>query len=159
VRWVAFAQTCPEIASLAQDRFARDELVLVGTLRADGSPRVSPVEPDFAAGELFLGMMWRSRKALDLMRDPRCVVHSVPLTRFNPGGDIKLYGRAVEITDQAVRQTYRDTIFARIEWAPEEPQFHVFALDVEAGGYTVFGEDSHALSWTAEQGLRRLKVP
>ena len=39
-------------------------------------PRISPVEPLIADGHLYLGMMWRSRKALDLLRDPRCTVHS-----------------------------------------------------------------------------------
>jgi hypothetical protein len=158
MRWEAFADACPEVASLAEDRFARDELIVLGTLRTDGFPRVSPVEPDFAAGELFLGMMWRSKKALDLLRDPRCVVHSVPVTRFNPGGDVKLYGTASQVTDPQIRQVYRDTIFARMGWAPEEPEFHLFAIDITSGGYTVFGDDSHALSWTPDQGLRRTNL-
>jgi hypothetical protein len=57
MRWDEFAEACPEIAALAQRRFAKDEVVMVGTLRKDGSPRISPVEPELAAGHLFLGMM------------------------------------------------------------------------------------------------------
>ena len=52
-------------------------LTLVGTLRHDGWPRISPVEALVWNGQLYLGMMWRSLKARDLLRDPRCVVHTV----------------------------------------------------------------------------------
>lgn len=107
MQWDAFESECPEIAALARERFAKDELLLLGTLRRDGGPRISPVEPDIAAGHLFLGMMPRSVKALDLFRDPRCVLHSVPSNRMNPGGDIKLYGRAIDLRDPELRACYR----------------------------------------------------
>jgi len=158
VRWSAFAEACPEIAGLAEERFRADELVLVGTIRRDGSPRISPNEPDLAVGRLFISMMWRSKKALDLLRDPRIVVHSLPSDRMNPGGDIKLYGRAVDEHDPAVREAFRDAIRARIDWAPEEPEFHCFSLDVTSAGYTAFGKGSHALAWDPDRGLRRLKL-
>jgi hypothetical protein len=159
VRWDAFEVACPELAGLARERFARDELVLVGTIRTDGSPRISPNEPDFAAGRLFVSMMWRSKKALDLLQDPRIVVHSVPSDRMNPGGDIKLYGRIVDEQDPAVRRAFRDAIRARIDWAPDEPEYHCFSVDVTSAGYTVFGEGrSHALAWDPQRGLRRLEL-
>lgn len=158
MRWDAFEQACPHIATLARERFSRDEVVLVGTTRADGSSRISPNEVDFAAGRLLLGMMWRSKKALDLLRDPRIAVHSAPSDRMNPGGDVKLYGHAVDERDPDVRQTYRDTIRARIGWAPDEPEYHLFSLDVQSAGYAVFGEGSHGLAWDPERGLRRLPL-
>jgi hypothetical protein len=158
MRWDAFEQACPGIATLARERFAKDELVLVGTIRRDGSPRISPNECDFALGRLFVSMMWRSRKALDLLRDPRAAVHSVPSDRMNPGGDVKLYGRVVDEQDPEVRSAFRDAIRARIDWAPDEPDYHCFSFDVERAGYTVFGEGSHALSWTPRDGLRRLTL-
>ena len=158
MRWDAFTQSCPEIADLAETRFRADELVLLGTIREDGSARISPCEVDFAMGRLFLGMMWRSKKALDLQRDPRIAVHSVPSDRMNPGGDVKLYGRAIDESDPDVRGAFRETILARIDWAPDEPEYHLFSLDVEEAGYTVFGEGSHALAWTSSSGLRRLPL-
>src|SRR5439155_22162306 len=60
VQWEAFAQACPEIAGLARDGFAKDELVMLGTIRSDGSPRVSPCEEDFPAGRLIAAMLWPS---------------------------------------------------------------------------------------------------
>jgi hypothetical protein len=52
-------------------------------------------------------MMWHSPKALDLLRDPRLVVHSVTCNREGTDGDIKLYGRAVAIDDPNLRTAYR----------------------------------------------------
>jgi hypothetical protein len=46
-------------------------LCLVGTIRADGWPRISPGEVILEEGELMLATHWHSRKALDLLRDPR----------------------------------------------------------------------------------------
>ena len=158
MRWDAFTRSCPEIAELAEVRFRADDLVLLGTIRADGSARISPCEVDFAVGRLFLGMMWRSKKALDLQRDPRVAVHSVPSDRMNAGGDVKLYGRVVDEPDPDVRAAFRTAILARIDWAPDEPEYHLFSLDVEQAGYTVFGDGSYALSWTPASGLRRLTL-
>jgi hypothetical protein len=159
MRWDAFERACPEIARIARERFAADELVLVGTVRADRSPRISPNEPDFAAGRLFVSMMWRSRKALDLLRDPRVAVHSVPSDRTNPGGDVKLYGRVVDEQDPEARDAFRDAIRARIDWAPDEPNYHCFSVDVESAGYIRFGDEAVVLAWDAERGLRRPPHP
>jgi hypothetical protein len=42
VNWHEFEVACPELAGLAHERLSGDELVLVGTLRSDGSPRITP---------------------------------------------------------------------------------------------------------------------
>src|SRR5439155_18227374 len=120
---------------------------MVGTLRRDGSPRISPCEIDFATGHLLLGMMWRSKKALDLLRDPRVVVHSVTCDKSGADGDLKLYGRASDVRDPANREAFRDAIRRRIDWAPDEPNYHLFSIDVESAGYIVFGERRRVMSW------------
>jgi hypothetical protein len=159
MRWDEFEDACPEIATMARERFLKDDLVLVGTLRADGSPRISPNEPDFAAGRFFVSMMWRSRKALDVLRDPRLVVHSVTANRMGTDGDVKIYGRAIDERDPAVREAFRDAIRARIDWAPDEPTFHCFSVDVEGAGFIRFGDEPVARSWDLERGLRELAHP
>jgi hypothetical protein len=163
MRWDAFEQACPEIATMAAERFRRDDLVMVGTIRRDGSPRISPNEPDLAAGRLFVSMMWRSKKALDLLRDPRIVVHSVTCDRSGTDGDVKLYGRVVDERDPEVREAFRDAIRARIDWAPDEPIFHCFSVDIESAGYTRFSAeeehaDNRALAWDPRRGLRELPL-
>jgi hypothetical protein len=160
MRWDAFEAACPEIAALAEERFRADEVVLLGTLRKDGSPRVSPNEVDFVDGHLLVSMMWRSRKALDLLRDPRCVVHSVPITRMNPGGDVKLYGRVVDIPEPELRQAFREEMRRRIDWAPDEPDYHLFSLDIDQAGFISFGEgNQRCMTWDLVRGLRDVPHP
>jgi predicted pyridoxine 5'-phosphate oxidase superfamily flavin-nucleotide-binding protein len=159
VHWDEFARACPEIAEHATERFRRQELCMLGTLRADGSPRISPCELDFAAGHLILGMMWQSRKALDLLRDPRCVLHTCTTDRMGTEGDAKIYGRAIDVRDPATRQTYRDTVKERIDWAPDEPNFHAFAVDVESAGFITFAEPKIVIAWDPGRGTRLLPFP
>ena len=159
MRWVEFADACPEIADRAAERFRRHELCMLGTLRADGSPRISPCELDFAEGHLILGMMWRSRKALDLLRDPRCVLHSCTTDRMGTEGDAKIHAEAVEVRDPGTRQAYRDAIEARIDWAPDEPNFHAFAIDVRSAGFISFAEPRTLLTWHPELGTRAPPFP
>jgi len=65
--WDEFKRSAPEMAGLGEERFERTGLVLVGTIRKDGWPRISPVEPLIVDGDLSLGMMWQSKKAKDLL--------------------------------------------------------------------------------------------
>jgi hypothetical protein len=154
VRWTEFCVECPSIAEVAEARFRADELVFLGTIRPDGTARVSPCEVDFTEGHLLMGMMWQSRKARDLLRDPRITVHSATADRMNPGGDVKIRGTAVDVADPALRSAYREAIAARIDWAPDEPDYHLFALDVGSAAYLRFGDDWVARIWDPEGGLR-----
>ena len=159
MRWDAFAKACPEVAAPARERFLADGLILVGTLRRDGSPRISPNEPAFGGGRFFVSMMWRSRKALDVLRDPRVTVHSVPSDRENPAGDIKLYGRLLDEQDAEVREAFREGLRQRIGWAPDEPNYHCFSLEVEEASLIRLVVEPVALAWDPEQGLRELTLP
>ncbi|MBA3364110.1 MAG: pyridoxamine 5'-phosphate oxidase family protein [Actinomycetota bacterium] len=159
MRWNEFADACPEIADPAAQRFRAQELCMLGTLRADGSPRISPCELDFAAGHLILGMMWQSRKAFDLLRDPRCILHTCTTDRMGTEGDAKIYARAVDVQDPELRTTYRETVKERIDWAPEEPKFHAFSIDVESAGFISFAEPKTVIAWDPSRGTRVLPFP
>ena len=154
MRWGDFEAAAPELARLGEERFRARELCLVGTLRTSGHPRISPVEPEFVDGELMLGMMWRSPKALDLLRDPRLVVHSVVSDRMGTEGDFKLYGRAVDVPEPERRAAFCAAIKARIDWEPAEP-YNLFAVAVESAGFVVFGDDRFGMAWDPTGGLRR----
>jgi hypothetical protein len=157
--WEEFEAACHELAALGEERLRARELCLVGTLRRNGYPRISPVEPEFVAGELMLGMMWRSPKALDLLRDPRLVVHSVVTNRMGTDGDFKLYGRVIDVRDADRRAAYAAAIKARTGWEPPEPDFHLFAVDVESAGFVTFGEARYGLAWDPAGRLRRWTIP
>jgi hypothetical protein len=155
MRWDAFAAAAPELAGLGEKRLRAKELCLVGTLRKNGWPRISPVEPEFVDGELLLGMMWQSPKALDLLRDPRIVVHSVVSERSGKEGDFKLYGRVADVQDPDRRAAYRAAIKARIDWEPPEPNYHLFAIDIDSAGFVTFADPRYGLAWNPQDGLRR----
>jgi len=159
VRWEEFAAACPTIADLAEQRFRADQLVLVGSIKADGSPRISPNEVDFVDGRLMLGMMWQSHKARDLLRDPRITLHSMPSDKDNLGGDVKIYGAAVDELGPEVRAAFREAIKARIDWAPQEPDFHLFSVDVRQAGFIRFGNEQVALAWDDRHGFREVPHP
>lgn len=138
--WAQFAAEEPRIAGLAEERFAVTGLCLIGTLRANGFPRISPVEPLIHAGELYLGMMWRSRKAGDLLRDPRCAVNSIVADKDGTEGEVKLYGHARDVKDPQEREAYCVALHAAIGWRPENDEFHLFALRISQAAYLRFGE-------------------
>ena len=150
VCWEQFAAQAPELAALGEAQFARTGLALVGTLRRDGWPRISPVEPFIVEGQLYLGMMWRSVKALDLLRDPRCVVHSTVSDRQGKEGEFKVYGRAIEVNDPDERRRFGDAVYAAIGFRPEEPEFHCFAIAMESVVFSQLRDgDFHRQVWKA----------
>jgi hypothetical protein len=73
---------------------------------------------------------------------------------MNPPGDLKLYGRAVAVDDLERRAAYRAALKARIGWEPEEPEFHLFAIEVESAVYVRFDEEvQEHWRWATESGL------
>ena len=65
MRWSDFAARAPRLAALGEDRLLAPGVVLVGTIRRDGTPRISPVEPLLWNGDLWLSMLLGSYKAED----------------------------------------------------------------------------------------------
>ncbi|MDT3399923.1 pyridoxamine 5'-phosphate oxidase family protein [Streptomyces sp. B1866] len=150
--WAEFEAAEPAFARIVEERFQQYRHHVLATLRADGSPRLTGIETDFRFGELWLGMMPASRKALDLRRDARCALHA------NPGpdaemadGDVRVAGRAAEVTDPL--------LLARYVEAAEPPQpFHLFRLDLtEAVRTGVEGEEIVVQLWHPGRPLRTLR--
>ena len=133
-------------------RLEATSIVLLGTIRADGWPRISPCEAYIVDGDLMLVMMWRSKKALDLLRDPRLTVATPQTEREPVHGDLKMYGSVVDVPNQERRVQYADTVDAAITWRPPEP-YHLFAFDVERAGFISFGGKRRLLRWSPESGL------
>lgn len=119
------------------------------------------MEPLVSDGELWLSMMWQSRKATDLLRDGRILVHSITTTRDGNEGEVKVRGRATPIDDLTTRAHYRDEV-AVLGWRPEEPYFHLFRVeiaDLTLIRYTPTG-DQHVARWPpGTEFLRRTTSP
>lgn len=131
MRWEELEASQPRLAEVGRRRLLGPGVVLVGTIRRDGAPRISPVEPWLMAGELWLSMMWQSTKAVDLERDPRILVHSVVNGRDGSEGEFKVRGRGRAEGDTSVQRRYADEVSAALGWRPVPGQFHLFAVDVE----------------------------
>jgi len=120
-------------------RLNTPRVALLGTLRRDASPRISPVEPCIAEGQLLIGTMAWSRKAADLRRDPRYELHSAVTDSDSGEGELKLSGVAVEVS-QDHRSGVSEAWWSA--WPPEKAV--VFFLGIEQA---VFVE------WDTEHGL------
>ena len=130
MRWSQIGVSQPRLAELGLRRLIEPGVVLVATIRRDGTPRLSPVEPLVLDGALWLSMMWRSAKAVDLLRDPRILVHSVISSRDGAEGEFKVRGVARAEDDPAVQRRYADAVAGALGWDPQPGLFHLFELDV-----------------------------
>jgi hypothetical protein len=153
--WSEIESAAPELADRARAAFDAHKHKVLATLRRDGSPRISGIEATIADGELWLGMMPGSRKALDLRRDPRLALHSAsddpPDDPTAWTGDAKLAGRAVEVDDPALLEKLG---------AGDEAGAHLFRVDITELVHTRVGDPADHLVidlWREGAGLRRMR--
>lgn len=90
--WGEFENEAPELAARARTYLEARTHLTIATLRRDGSPRISGTECEIVDGQLRFGAMWRSMKALDLLRDPRFALHSGSEDPPGWSGDAKVAG-------------------------------------------------------------------
>ena len=161
MNWKAFQQAAPRLAGVTAERLTRSGVALLGTLRRDGSPRISPVEPLLTQEELLVGLMWHSTKALDLLRDPRCTLHSAIASLEGTEGECKLGGRATEAADPVARVDHQ-RIF-REHWGADAPAaFHVVALEIERAAFIMYAPASGemlVMAWDPTHGLKETRRP
>ena len=152
--WQQFEAAAPELAAFGRKQIEQSGIVLIGTIRKDGSPRISCVESFFVDGILYLGMMWQSRKALDLLRNPRIVVRNTICTSTGDEAEFNLYGRVIEIHDTEQRRQYVDALSGKISW--QEPYFHLFALDIESASSVEYGNGEQTVNvWPSGKAFTR----
>ena len=148
--WGDFEQSEPAFAARVRVLFEMGRHKTIATIRADGGPRISGIECEFAEGHLRFGSMPAARKGADLLRDPRFALHG---PTFHPvegnekewPGEAKVAGRAVPVpaTD--------DT---------EGPAGTIFEADITEVALTSLNEEATRLVvewWTPGGGLRRVE--
>lgn len=160
--WDEVAASAPELAGAARALFDAHRHKTLATLRRDGSPRISGIEANFVQGDLWLGMMPNSRKATDLLRDPRMALHSAtvdpPDDPTKSEGDAKLTGRAEEVTDPDRFRTFLDATGQGGQEGMQPGSFHLFRVDVTEVVLTRVGDPPDHLVielWREGEGLRR----
>ncbi len=130
-------------------------MALVATLRADGSPRVSPIEPCFADGHLTFGSMSWSPKTRELLRDPRCVLHSAVTGPDRGEGELKLYGRATEADHR--RESCDDGW-----WLAAPHAATVFDLEIEEAAFVAWHLGRGVMTarrWSPRRGYTESRRP
>ena len=143
--WKDLEQAEPEFAARVRRLFDAGRHKTIATLRADGSPRISGIECEFAGGELKFGSMPEARKGADLRRDPRFALHG---PTFHPQegkeaawpGEAKIAGRAVSAGPIG-----------------DGPAGDLFRADISEVVITRLNPEATLLvieSWSPQQGLR-----
>lgn len=152
MRWSELETRQPALASVARRKLVEPGVLLVGTVRRDGSARVSGVEPLIMDGELWLSMMQRSTKALDLYRDPRIQLHSI-VTGPNAGPEVKIRGAVRQEHDREVQERYAAKVEADVGWQPVVGHFALFGVDIDDLTYISYDEasgDQHVARWPTD---------
>lgn len=151
--WAAFTTAEPDLARIVEERFGAFTHHVLATLRKDGSPRTTGLEVRFLDGELWLGMMPDSLKALDLRRDPRFSLQANPGAGTDMGGgDVRISGRAVEVEDPETKARYVREV------EPPEP-FHLFRAELTEVVRTYVEDEKYLVAqvWRPGAPVRTLK--
>ncbi|MDT0610230.1 pyridoxamine 5'-phosphate oxidase family protein [Streptomyces lancefieldiae] len=151
--WAAFTTAEPGLSATVEARFGSYTHHVLATLRKDGSPRTSGLEVRFLDGELWLGMMPGSLKALDLRRDPRFALQANPGEGTAPdGGDVRICGRAIEVEDAETKDGYVKEV------EPPQP-FHLFRTELTEVVRTYVEDDAYLVAqvWKPGEPVRTLK--
>jgi hypothetical protein len=150
MHWSEFERGQSRMARLGREHLITPGVVLVATIRRDGTPRVSPVEPFLLDGDLWLSMMWQSSKARDLLRDPRILVHSVITSRDGAEGEFKVRGTARLESELTIRRRHAEAVAASLGWRPDLDRSHLFSVDISKVSYLSYDTasgDQHVAIW------------
>jgi Pyridoxamine 5'-phosphate oxidase len=155
--WRTLRIEAPELVTIGEPLLRRIGLAMLGSLRIDGSPRISTIEPHIAADELVFALIRDSAKALDLSRDPRCTLHSIVDDPDSGDPELTLRGRFVEV-DEETRRANTDAWWLTYEDATPV----VGTIELESAAVVRFelerGEIS-ILSWAPATGLTERTKP
>jgi hypothetical protein len=147
----------PPIAAFVAERFEKTGLCYLGTSRADGWPRVSPLEVFVQDGRIYVGSMPNAVKARDLQRDGRCCIITPLADKDDMAGEAKLFCRAREVSDREEWDTLRAAVKARSGFDMGEPgASHLFTFDIEGAAWQRVegGTTWRTTSWNPRQGVR-----
>jgi hypothetical protein len=157
----------PALAERARAILSSTTNAVLGTVRRNGSPRLSGADPYFHDGQLRIWSMPRARKGQDLRRDPRVAIHSIPWDsrKLREGAadvgqaDAKVSGTAVLVADAGQRAAFRAWLKSERGFEPPE-DWDLFTINIDA--LTVIFVDSGQLvvdQWSTTEGRHTIRRP
>ncbi|MGH3174281.1 MAG: pyridoxamine 5'-phosphate oxidase family protein [Streptosporangiaceae bacterium] len=153
----------PDLAERVRTILSSTQNSVLGTLRHDGSPRLSGIDCYIGDGRLCIASAPGTLKGRDLRRDPRMSLHSIPWDSRqlrpeadDPGAaDAKVSGRARRLTDAVTMEAIHRSLAG--EGAAEPPEaFELFEVDIDSVA-VMFPEDSRLVvdQWSSTGGRNR----
>jgi pyridoxamine 5'-phosphate oxidase-like protein len=149
MQWSDLIAQQPSLGDIAHEKLIKPGVLLIGTIRRDGSPRISGVEPLIMDGHLWLSMLKDSSKARDLARNPRIVLNSI-VTGPEPGSEIKAPGSVHPEPDHSIQERYAHTVATKIGWQPIVGHFTLFTVHIDNVtyiGYDLDTQGQHVAQW------------
>jgi hypothetical protein len=111
------------------------------------------VAAHFVGGRLMLALIPRSRKARDVARDARVCLQSPISDPDEPGEELKLHGRVVDV-EPAQRAATADAIERAAGWRPGD-SWRVVAVAVEEAAHLRWERgDMTLVRWDRRRGAR-----
>ena len=150
----------PRLATRIRSRFEATGLAILGTIRADGSPRVSPIEVTLRFGGLYLGMMPGSLKHRDVERDPRVALLTPVADKEDLSGEGKLFGGLRPLRDVEQIAAIFEAATAGSEQfdASDLEGSPVYEVDVRGAAWQHLDGDTWVTeSWSTGRGLRTFR--
>jgi hypothetical protein len=142
--WREFAAEAPRIAEIfARRHAATGNLCMLATLRPDGFPRISPMEPRFFEDDLWIGGMPGTAKFEDLAADPRFSLHTATIDTHVTEGDAKIWGTVQDVHDETLHQRYAQSLYATTGFDLRGRKFEHFFRTRPVGAAAVETADGH----------------
>ena len=142
IGWSEFAGQAPRIAETFVRRLtATGNLCLLATIRSDGYPRISPVEPRIFEDHLVVVGMPGTTKFRDLGRDPRFCLHTATIDPHLEDGDAKLWAEARNLQDRELHGGFADDLFETTGFDLRGQAFDPFYVANVTGASSVAFED------------------
>jgi hypothetical protein len=156
--WKDLTDLAPNIAAVfARRHAATGNLCMLATIRADGFPRISPMEPRFFENQLWIGGMPGTAKLEDLVRDPRFALHTATIDTQVTDGDAKVWGTVEDVHDDALHQRYAEALFAETGLDLRGLTFpHFFRADIVGGASVAVGGGHMDVTMWREGGTERV---
>jgi hypothetical protein len=143
-RWAEFEAAMPEMAAAGRALLFQHGpgLAYLATVRKDGGPRIHPICPVIADGDLY-AFIGSSPKLHDLMRDGRYALHTFPSE--DRDDEFFVTGRVTPVRDPA-QIARADTVY-RAQGTTHGDEDQLFQLGIERALHSAYKPRDGGNTW------------